>query len=218
QPLPNGELIAAGNQVWHWDGSSWLAIGVANGQPHSRVMCLQRLATGALAVGGRFMFMGAQWTTCIATWDGANWSPLGAGLWDDVRCLAVAPDGSLFAGGLFLDSSLGIDGLARWDGTAWRSVGTGFRGQVQAMLVDRHGGLVVAGAFRLPGQTSSTYVARWHGGVWTSLGLPTSTTHVGALVELPNGDIVVGGFSSTGDALLRYDGTSWQPFVNAVYF
>src|SRR5690606_4966968 len=65
---------------------------------------------------------------------------------------------------------------------------------------------------------SSTYVARWHGGVWTSLGLPTSTTHVGALVELPNGDIVVGGFSSTGDALLRYDGTSWQPFVNAVYF
>lgn len=218
QPLPNGELVAGGAYVWHWNGSNWIQIGLANGQPHSRVMCFQRLADGTLVAGGRFMYMGSQWTSSVATWDGASWSPLGAGLWDDVVCLAVAPDGSLFAGGLFQEPGLGIDGLARWDGTAWRSVGTGFSGQVRAMLVDRNGGLVVAGEFRLPGGTSRSDVARFHGGVWTSLALPNSTTYLRALVELPDGDLVVGGYSTTGDALLRYDGTSWAPFVPAVSY
>ncbi len=218
QAQPDGGIVAAGSIVSQWNGTAWSQLGSPNGVPSPRVRCLARLADDTLVVAGRFSSVDAQWTGNVAAWDGATWSPLGGVWWDEVMCMATAPNGTLFAGGNITDYSAGIEGLARWDGTAWRSVGTGFQGQVMAMLVDRDGGLVVAGEFQLPGGTRRSDVARWHGGVWTSLGLPASPRFLRALIELPNGDIVVGGHSTTGDALLRYDGASWQPFTSSVYY
>jgi len=87
------------------------------------------------------------------------------------------------------------------------------------MLVDRDGGLVVTGSFSLQGGPwRSPAMARWHGGAWTSIALPGSISNIRALAELPNGDLVAGGNSATGDALLRFDGATWRPFVNGVHY
>jgi hypothetical protein len=216
--LPNGDFVAGGLHVWQRHASGWTSLGMASGQPHSRVQCFANLADGTLIAGGHFGYLGSTWTGSVAQWDGSSWSPVGAGVWDTIYCLAVAADGSLIAGGNIYGSVPGTDGLLRWDGTTWGPVATGLSGQVQAMLVDRAGDLVVAGSFAVANGPFRTNVARLHNGVWTSLALPASMSIVNALLELPDGDLVAGGYSTTGDALLRYDGTAWVPFANAVYY
>lgn len=217
--LPNGDLVAGSSQIWLRTASGWSSLGAPSGAPRSRVNCFAHLDDGTLIAAGDFGYMGSTWTGNVAQWDGSNWSPVGAGVWDTIQCLAVAADGSLLAGGSIYGSVPGTDGLLRWDGTTWGPVATGLSGQVQAMLVDRSGDLVVAGSFAVAnGPQRNGNVARLHGGVWTPFALPSSMAFVYTLLELPDGDLVAGGFSTTGDALQRFDGTAWAPFANAVYY
>jgi hypothetical protein len=57
--------------------------------------------SGELFVGGNFTEAGGQPASGVAKWDGATWSPLGAGVDLFVNALAIGPSGELFAGGDF---------------------------------------------------------------------------------------------------------------------
>ena len=133
---------------------------------------------------------------------------------DEVRSLAVASNGDLFAGGDFVTAGgVLVDGLARWDGTTWNAVGTGFTGVPVAMTVLGNNDLVVAGAMTVGGV--STQLARWDGSTWTAMAVAPSD-HVEALLAMPNGDLIVGGYFSVAGGtaannIARWDGTSWAP-------
>ena len=58
----------------------------------------------------------------IARWDGEKWHPLGSGMSDRVRALAVFRD-ELIAGGAFTRAGgVAATYLAIWDGTEWRAI------------------------------------------------------------------------------------------------
>ena len=61
---------------------------------------------------------------CIAVWDGAAWSALGAGIGGEVHALAVTAANTIYAGGDF-ETATGVTthGLTEWNGTAWSSLG-----------------------------------------------------------------------------------------------
>lgn len=117
--LPNGDLIAGGiftvaggipaNYIARWNGASWspLGSGVMGVSIYSSfVSSLAVLSNGDLIAGGLFVTAGGEPANSIARWDGHTWSPLGTGVTADstqnqVRTLAVLPDGDLVAGGVF---------------------------------------------------------------------------------------------------------------------
>ena len=90
----------------------------------------------------------------VAMWDGASWSPLGAGIAGDaVRDLAFDNNGNLYAAGKF--STAGgypAAAIARWNGGVWSNVGSGVSGYldtIYALAVD--GANLYAGWFFQPG-------------------------------------------------------------------
>ena len=81
--------------------------------------------------------------------------------------LAMGPDGSLYAGGLFTTAG-GVDanGIARWDGSAWYALGSGAEGYYGSGLVyeleaGSGGSLFAGGDFTVAGGIPANYIARW---------------------------------------------------------
>ncbi|HEX6812358.1 MAG TPA: hypothetical protein VF384_12090 [Planctomycetota bacterium] len=80
------------------------------------MLALTTLPNGDLVAGGGFTTDGGVSASNIARWNGTSWSPLGAGMNDDVMALAVLANGDLVAGGAF--SSAGgapAHFVARWN-------------------------------------------------------------------------------------------------------
>jgi len=164
-----------------------------------------------LVVTGVFEIAGDIVADSIAMWDPATgaWSPLGTGMRmpsDQVRALAVLPNGDLVAAGTFgAAGGVEVDNIARWDGTAWHPLAAGVD-QARAMAIHPSGDLIVGGF---------QYVARWNGSDWSFLGSGMDH-YVNALAVLPSGDIVAGGlFGRAGGVsvarIARWDGTQWNP-------
>jgi len=98
-----GGVPASG--VAKWNGSTWSALGsgVSGFTPGYIGPYVTALAVDGtdLYAGGFFIGAGGVPANCIAKWDGSTWSPLGHGVNDDVRALAVDGLGHLFVGGQF---------------------------------------------------------------------------------------------------------------------
>jgi hypothetical protein len=128
----------------------------------------------------------------IAQWDGARWSPMGAGLGvaDGVPVYALAvydEDGdgpglpALFAGGRFTTAGgQPAAFIARWDGQEWSAVGGGVSGTenpgVQSLqVIDEDGAgpkrpvLIAGGSFIEAGDVGANFIARWDGQAWSGL-------------------------------------------------
>jgi hypothetical protein len=74
--MPNGTLVAAGNNVSSWNGSSWTSFGYTPSGVHA----LAVMPNGDLVAGGYFtMFNGSIPAVGVARWDGTAWSSLGSG-------------------------------------------------------------------------------------------------------------------------------------------
>jgi hypothetical protein len=141
----------------------------------------------ALIVAGRFSLAGGVPASCIAKWNGTEWSALGAGIdafgeYEVVRGLAqFDEDGAgpnpprLFAAGKF-DSAGGhpITNLARWDGTSWSAVGSGVNDPFWAGLTSlavfdpdgpggEPGALIIGGFVSLAGGVPVSNIAAWVG-------------------------------------------------------
>lgn len=172
----SGDLFAAGTfsstgtvtaaNIARWNGTAWspLGPGLSNGSAATVVNALAELPDGSVIAAGRFSTAGGP-AANIARWDGAVWSPLGAGTDGEVRALLVLPDGDLLAGGAF---TMPAACLARWDGSTWSTVdgGVGPTGtRVDAMALKPDGEVVCGGTFLHAGAAVSAFIARLQPGV-----------------------------------------------------
>lgn len=229
--LPNGNLVAGGNfsvagsvsvsNVALWNGTSWSAmgsgLGVAGNQNWS-VLSLITLATGDVIAGGNFDTLGPSGTGAaavhVARWSGTAWSPMGAGVNNDVATLAVLSSGEVVAAGGYPSSPIlppytGPNYVRRWDGANWIPISITNLPYILSLLVldnDR----LIAGA--------SNAIYHWDGTSWTTF---TTLQNVGggqyafAIKSLGNDRLLVGGrFSTIGGVsalnFSHYDGLQWS--------
>jgi hypothetical protein len=189
---------------------------------------------GNLVVGGNFQGSGANASpNYLASWDGSNWTELGAGIGGPVYSL-LADAGILYVGGAF--SSAGAtqaNSIAAWDGTNWSALGQGVR------LADYQGArpalvyclatfgnkLYAGGEIYLAGTNSAgaNDITAWDGSDWSPCG--SGLTYSGGFSGAPttaqamlvmNGLLYVtgelinsaGGVSVSG--LAAWNGTAWE--------
>jgi hypothetical protein len=134
-----------------------------------------------IVVCGGFGQAGGQPAISIAAWNPTTgaWSEVGGGLrnnggWGAVHALAVLPDNSLCAAGIFNNAGgVTVKGVARYDGTTWHPLGSGLNGQTYELLVLPNGHLVAAGdRIGTSGPPSISGVLAWDGASWYSLQSP----------------------------------------------
>jgi hypothetical protein len=177
-----------------------------------------------IVLGGLFTYAGTGPANRIAMFDPATgeWGTFGSGFSNEVRALAVMPDGSLVAGGFFGSGS--IRRVARWDGAQWQPIGAGFEGNVYALHV-HNGDLYAGGQFITSGPTSVRSVARFDGSAWQPLGSGSNNGTNGVVRTIatsPAGELVVAGaFSVAGTTsvinVARFNGTSWSAMGSGVF-
>ncbi|MCC6678281.1 MAG: hypothetical protein IT436_14170 [Phycisphaerales bacterium] len=223
-----------------WDGTRWSALGTGMNGP---VNCLTTYdpdgagpAPPVLVAGGWFTSAGGVVAPYIAAWNGTRWSPLGAGMNNEVRTLTTYdPDTSgpappvLVAGGRFTSAGgTAANYIAAWDGTRWSPPGTGMNYEVGAVTTyDSDNGpappvLVAGGRFTSAGGTAANYIAAWDGTRWSPLGAGMND-RVDALTTYdPDGAgpappvLIAGGWFFTAGGvgasrIAAWDGTCWSP-------
>jgi hypothetical protein len=172
--LPNGDLLAAGTNpsgsvgiVAKWNGSAWTTFPQLTHQPGltAGAYALAALPNGDFVVGGMFDTAGSGLARNVARWNGASWSPLGAGvgfyIQDHVKALHTLPDADLVATGSFTPTLIGnARNIVRFDGASWSAVGAGLDRFGTALTQLANGDLVVGGQFGRAGGFVSAHVAR----------------------------------------------------------
>jgi hypothetical protein len=113
------------------------------------VNALVVMPNGDLVAGGQFSSAGGVAANGIARWNGASWSPLGAGVSGAVNALTVRPNGDLIAGGDFISAG-GSPAffIARWNGTAWAALGSGMDDAVTSLATLPNGDVVAGVTLR----------------------------------------------------------------------
>ncbi len=130
--------------------------------------------SGKVYFGGNFTAIGTVGTYYIASWDGANWSDLGADFNDVVTSLVVI-ETNVYAGGAFTKSGTSSTSrIAKWDGIAWSQVGAGLDSSVLTLCTDGTN-LYAGGNFTIaynsgPTPITVNRVAKWDGSAWMALG------------------------------------------------
>lgn len=188
--------------VARWDGARWRPLDVP-GVTMLGTGGVSRVAVDAscaLYAGGRFLAVGDAASAHVARLEGRAWAALGSGasLPSEPHALAVAPDGTLYAG---LD-----EGLARLhaDADAWELV-AGLIGEVDAIAFAPDGVAYVGGRLD-PG------VVAFDGATFRPVGPPDSHD-VHALLLTTDGLLV-----AEGTRISRWDGSAWTVVAPRVAF
>ncbi len=233
-----------------WDGSQWrtgagdaLLRNASAPASDFAVEALERWTPPGAArpwvyAAGAFQSAGGAPIENIAAYDGATWSPLGAGVDGGVGVMLAAADlasatSSLYVGGELLSAGGGaVSRLARWDGATWHDVGGGTSGTVLALHrtnAPAFGGpsLFVGGRFFTAGGLTVNSIGRFDGSQWHVLGSgadlsgSSAPATVSALAEYddpstPEGLelFAAGAFDSMGGVATlycaRWDGAAWR--------
>ena len=224
-----GEFTSPGRRIVTWAGPSggaqaWAEVGAGlNGNVDSIVSI-----GGALYAGGSFddTAGGAgrsgcgfgRALSCVASWNGTAWNPVGGGLNHFVTSIVGGANGTVYASGGFDDTGATLNQtplcrsgpircVAQWDGTRWYPLSSGLDGVVSE-LITFGGTLVAVGQF-------TAKVATWNGAGWTAVG-GNSTDPVNTAAVLDGKLYVGGGFSTIGGAsvpasgVARWNGTTWS--------
>lgn len=244
--LPNGELLAVGKFaiagglpakcMARWDGTNWNAVGGGvGGVTNPAIYAVAVLQNGNIVVGGSFLTAGSINATCIAQWDGANWSAFGTGMSggapSEVYSLAQMPGGDIVAGGRFKSAGgVSANNIARWNGNSWLPLGGGFTGfnpYPYVLRVLKSGNLLAGGAFSIADGVNTGFLASWDGSAWTRVGTPVSddgnsSPYVNDVMELQDGKLVAAGaFIWRGDSkqcsrIAQWDGSTWIPMSTGI--
>lgn len=242
-----GVFTAAGgvaaSHVAKWDGSSWSPLGSGVNDMVHALTVFDDDGPGpnapALFAAGRFTQAGGAAANYIARWDGAAWSPLGSGVNDSVRALAVFDDDgpgtglpALYVGGLFgWAGGIMTTEIARWDGAAWSALGSGVNEIVHALAVYDDGQnppeLYVGGRFTGAGGMPASRIARWSGSSWSQVAGGVNRLVTSLLVFDPDGPgpasavLVAGGDFTTADgqpsdSIAAWNGSQWSSLGQSV--
>ena len=182
----NAAGIAEADKIAKWDGSAWSALGsngAGVGALNSTVYAIA-ISGADLYVGGSFMnAAGIPEADYLAKWNGSAWSALGsngsggAAMGGDVRAIAAAGNGDIYAAGNFSNAG-GVataDGVARWNGTTWSGLGSNGSGDgavstmVSAVAVSGTTVYIGGGFTNVAGIATADYVAKWNGSTWSAL-------------------------------------------------
>jgi hypothetical protein len=81
---------------------------------------------GRLVAGGNFRQPSSHGDSIrnIATWDGHEWWPLGAGVDDEVRALIVFNNQLIAGGGFNTAGGAAAKRIASWNGSSWSTLGS----------------------------------------------------------------------------------------------
>lgn len=149
-----------------------------------------------------------------------TWSALGAGVNQQVNCLALYSD-SLYAGGDFTfvnGTTTSAHYIAKWNGTTWSPLGSALNNTVSAMITYNNE-LYVGGNFTTAGGNTAKYIARWNGTSWSSVGSGLNQRVYSLAVY--NGELYVGGdFTIAGGVpsnyIAKWNGTTWSNLGSGV--
>lgn len=215
-PLVNS-APAGGIAVCDLATSAWSTLA---GGTDGTVQAVLSLPNGDLVVAGPFNAAGGGNAQGIARWNGAVWSPLGAGLSRaagvlNVTGLVALSNGDVVAAGNFLYAGgVPANGLARWDGNAWAAIPaalTGGNQQITALVALPNGELAVGGSFTAIAGVPAANVARWTGTSWLPFGAGFGNGNVTALAVTGNGGLVAAASPYTGGQVVsQWNGSTWQ--------
>ncbi|HEX6812732.1 MAG TPA: hypothetical protein VF384_13985 [Planctomycetota bacterium] len=227
QVMPNGDLVVAGqfssagssvvNRIARWNGTTWSALGAGVGLGPlgaPPVLSMAVAPNGDLIVGGLLTGAGGLAVNKIARWDGATWSPLGAGVSGNINAVTVLANGDVVAAGDFVTAgSVHAPSIARWNGQSWSTMGPRV-GLVFALTRLPGSGTLVIGSWGV--QTGATYtiVASWNGSVWVPMTGTGDVASVHAIATRGN-RVTIGGtvFRVAGMAanhVAEWDGSTWN--------
>ncbi|MGK0351868.1 MAG: hypothetical protein ACJAYX_002549 [Planctomycetota bacterium] len=147
----------------------------------------------------------------------------GLALWFQAPAVdAAAPNGDLYAGGIFVTiDGVAANRVARWDGASWLPLGAGVSNSgwpvtVSWMTARPGGGVIVGVSFSNAGGLSALCVAQWNGSAWSSLSSGTNGL-VTSLHTLSNGYVIAtGSFSQAGGVAVADRRWSPKHFVGQV--
>lgn len=212
--------------LWHvtaqtgFTDANWTSIGGvagADGTVNAAVLD----AKGNLYIGGFFADVGGVSASCVAKWDGTNWSALGSGMAGGngslktfVVALAFDTSGNLYASGNFTAAGgVGANYIAKWDGTNWSAVGSGLNYVTYALAGDKFGNIYAGGIFNQAGGVSAKDIAKWNGTNWSALGAGMGNGVFGLTCDNSGNLYAVGYFASAGtnivNSIAKWDGTNW---------
>lgn len=214
--LANGVTV---NKVTYWNGSTFVAMGVTPGVDGDvfSIAPVSIPSYNGIVVGGAFNNAGGSPMAKIAVWNGITWGPLGSGLNGTCRCVAVGPDGNIYAGGDFtVAGGVTTTGIARWNTTTttWEALGTGLNGSCYCMAWGKDGNLYIGGSFTTAGGITCNRVAMWNGAQWQPLGPGFDGIIYAIGTDLDDGTIyALGAFTKINTVSTRafasWNGSSW---------
>ncbi len=206
------------SHVAMWDGTYWNTLtspGQLDAGINGLVNVLAARGDCGVYAAGDFRFAGDVVANDVAKLTDTGWEALGEGVrGDGVFALAVAPDGSVYAGGDFVGP--GFYYLAKFDGTSWGAVDGNVMGVVHALAVDEDGNLFVSGDFLVAGDISANYIAMHDGTDWHTLGEGLDGS-ARVMTFDPDGNLVVAGqFQNAGGEaasnIAMWDGSAWHAY------
>ncbi len=213
--------VFTGN-IGAWNGQRWSSVGNMDflfAEIRAIAVTPTNVYVGGTFAGGLTNGVGFS-ANGVARWNGTNWSALGAGIRLNgtngvVRALAVAGDGTVYAGGIFNQAGgATATNIARFY-TNWQTVGSvpnaSVGGEVLALAFSGSD-LYVGGAFTNAGGISTPGIARWNGSAWSALGTGLSGT---VMALATNGaDVYAGGAFTNAAAgitnIARWNGSDWS--------
>jgi hypothetical protein len=187
-----------------WTGKMWLPLSNDTGADvHVTALTLIANPKRHLIAAGEFSMIGSATLPGIGEWDGAKWTPLGAGTGFPIGALATA--GTLVYAGHLEIGGTGdkFKNIAFWDGANWNALGSGVNAGVNALVADPTGKVCAVGYFDTAGMKVAMNVAEWTKGLSSvgqglaepralHLSASPNPTHSLSTIEfdLPNASIV----------------------------
>jgi hypothetical protein len=138
----------------------------------------------------------------------------------EVTAMAVAADGTVYAGGRF------EGGVLRWDGERWHTLGQGLNNYPRQLVISG-GTLYAVGDFTKAGTTTTKGLAKWDGATWSRIGSGVGPKNrfgdegrLNAIAVIGNNLYLGGEFVSmdgvTARNVARWDGTTWHALANGL--
>ena len=231
---PDGKIYAGGaftdaggttdaDYLARWNPVTELWESVVSGISNP-VVCMAFDANGDLYIGGHFTDLGSTDGDYIVKITDLNGTPtvnaLGTGTNNVVLAIAIAPNGAVYAGGVFTLAGGVADTayIAKWDGTSWSPLLTGLNSGVYTLAVAPNNDLYIGGVFTNADGTYGDYLCYWDGSAFNRVGTVELRTngYVYSLAFGNNGHLYAGGaFTNAGgeadaDYIAKWNGKQWK--------
>jgi len=223
----DGNLVIAGqfntvnsttaNGIALYDGESWhtLGGGLDNGDnsQYSRVTHVVQYGDRLIATCKYIVFPTNRWSSSIAQWNGASWSPLGEGLTGEIHGMCVH-EGELYVCGDEIIEYNGIhENLAIWNGDFWYPVPSANLGPIMDLVFIDGNKYALCERVQADDPIPSAVVHR-HNCQWVPVGELTEIN--GDQLEIFNETIMVKGDWGWASRLYQWDGAEWTMMLEDV--